>query len=233
MWFLPKKQNNLVAISCTPTGIACAWLCPSSKKSLYELKGYKRVSFDRFELINGYIHNPSVLDNQIISFLTKHALKNAYLVIGLRGASIYENIVHVPTTVTDPAAFVLQKKQQQIWAYHYLYSQDNAQATFYICSIPQSLLFQYKLLAIRHQLHIVNITTLSAAYLHAYMYGYGVAFRHSQLAYDMERAHILDNLVSQDIIKRSLVVPARYSNDIDHEITTLTPLFGLAVSQKG
>lgn len=234
MWLLPKKQSDLVTISCSDTAIACAWMCPRKEKLTYELKAYKRITLDRFELTNGYIHNPTSIENHITSFLTKHNLKNAFIAIALRGPMIYESIATLPTTVADPADIVLPKKQQQIWSYRYLYSQENAQATFYICSVAQSLLFQYKLLAIRQRLNLIGITTVSMAHLHAYTYGYGVAFRHSQLAYDMARCkNRIDDLVCPDVIRRRLIIPTRYVNDIEHELSTLTPLFGLAISQKG
>lgn len=233
MWLLTKKENDLVSISCTSHTIACAWMRSYKEKSLYmyELKGYKRIGLDRFELANGYIHNPTAIESHIASFLTKHALKNASISIGLRGPSIYENIVNVPSA-TDAIDAFLPKKQQQIGGYRYLYSQDNAQATFYVCSVPQSLLFQYRLLALRQQLNLVAITTLSMAYLSAYVYGYGAAFRHSQLAYDIARCKNFDDLVSLDSIRRCLTIPRHYSNELASELPIIIPLLGLAMSQK-
>lgn len=201
---------------------------------MYELKGYKRITLDSFELTNGYIHNPTAIENHITSFLAKHNLKNAFIAIALRGPRVYERIATLPTTVSDPTDAILPNKQQQIWSYRYLYSQENAQSTFYVCSIAQSLLFQYKLLAIRQRLNLISITTVSMAHLHTYTYGYGVAFRHSQLAHDMALCkNRIEDLVSPDVIRRRLTIPARYAHDVDHELPTLTPLFGLVISQKG
>ena len=234
MWFLPKKESNLVTISCSPTTIACAWITPVKEKAPYALKAYRRIPIERLELAQGYVHNPTQIDTYIASFLAKHNLQNACIALALRGPTIYETIATTPSTVHDPSDSLVPKKQQHIWSYRYLYSQDTAQATFYICSISQALLFQYKLCALRQKLNLIGITTTSMAYLHAYTHAYGVAFRHSQLARDMSRCNnSIDQLVPSDIIRRRLIVPSRYTSALDHELSSLTPLLGLAMSQTG
>ncbi len=95
-------------------------------------------------------------------------------------------------------------------------------------------MFQYKLFALRQKLNLIGITTISMAHLQAYTHSYGVAFRHSQLARDMSRCNnSIDQLVPADIVRRRLIVPSRYTSALEHEFSSLTPLLGLAMSQKG
>lgn len=228
-----KTQDELVTISCTPQTLACAWLKQIKKTMVYELKGYKRISCDHLELSQGYINNPTRIAQHIQSFLVKHKLRNPYISIGLRGQGIYEDLLTLPTASPDPIDIVLPRKQQQLWDYRYLYPHDNGHAAFYVCSISQSILFQYKLLAFRQQFNLIGITTLSMAYLHAYIYSYGQAFRHSQLGQDMARHNnIIDFIVPSDSVRRSLKISGHYGYDFEHELSTLAPLLGLAISER-
>src|SRR5579862_3421622 len=106
MWLMPKPQNKLVTISCTPTTLACAWLQASEKTATYDLKGYKRIT------LSDASHNPISIEKHVTSFLAKHKLEDACLSIGLRNPRVYENIIDLPTASPDPADILLPKKQQ-------------------------------------------------------------------------------------------------------------------------
>lgn len=234
MWQKKAYQpNDIVSISFTAEMLACAWLRPSIKSLMYELKAYKRVSLNHFEIAEGYIHNPTLLGKHISSFFEKHKLEGVYVSFGIQGAALYETIIHLPTANPDPCDIIVPKKQQHVWMYRYLYPEDNGHAAFYVCSIAQSLLLQYKLLAFRQHLNLLGITTVSMAYIHAYAHAYGNAFRHSQLGQDMVRhRHQFGSIVPADIMRRRLKVAAPYAYTLEHELSVLTPLLGLAVSER-
>lgn len=234
MWQKKAYQSNdIVSISFTADILACAWLRPSTKSLMYELKAYKRVCLNRFEAAGGYIHNPTLLGQHISSFFEKHKLEGSYVSLGIQGTALHEGIIYLPTGNPDPCDIIVPKKQQHVWMYRYLYPDENGHAAFYVCSISQSLLLQYKLLAFRQRLNLLSITTVSMAYVHAYAHAYGNAFRHSQLGQDLERHHHQFNaIVPGDIIRRRLKVSAPYAYALEHELSTLTPLLGLAVSER-
>jgi len=234
MWHQFKVRHELVSILCTPDTLACAWIRPSHSAHPFEVIAYKRISLTNLELAQGRICNPTRIGSHIVSFLTKHNLTNAYITLVLHGPMVHEELISMHTASPQPEEIPLQKKHQLVWNYRYLYSQDNAQAAFYVCGIPQPVLLHYKLLAIRHNLNVVSITTRSMAYLHVYTHVYGTAFRHSQLAYDMTRCdNRIDNLISREMITRNLAMPHVYTTHIDQELPLLTPLFGSWLSEQG
>lgn len=234
MWLQPSTSRELVTISCTPQQLACAWIQPAQGAYPYTLRAYKRIALNRLELAQGKLCNATLIEKHISSFLKKHDLANAYLTFALRGPELYEAIIDAPTTQPTMRDIPVPKKLHHVWDYRYLYTNDNAHAALYVCSISQALLLQYKLMAIRQHWQLLSITTISMGYIHAYVHSHGAAFRHSKLGHDLARCNNrLDAIVPDMIIRRQLAVPTRYAAELEQEMPTITPLLGLTMSEHG
>jgi len=219
MWPLPRRSNEIVAITFTPDRLQCGWIKTSRTKAPFTLMAYQNHIFHDFELLENIIFNPGVIRTLIRNFLTRNKITNASMVFSLHGPGVIERLMRMPSSSFDltqtPAALAHTK-----WDYRYLYPAEHNQFVFYIAGIKPEILFQYQLLAITGGLHLITITTHHTALLQIYYQLHGDAFRQSKLGVDMAVCdHNLRQLFNKETVHRMLAnAPTDVSSD---ELLTL------------
>jgi hypothetical protein len=229
MWSFPKYRNEFVAIIIQPTAITCSWITPSARNNaLYQLRAYQHTPLAHGTIINGILFNPTALQKTIRHFIHTHGLEHAFVACSSRGSAIPELCIDLPTASPKHIDFPLQRLNKLIWDYQYLYPKDNHHYTFYVCGISRHVLAHYQLLACAASLNLVLFTTEYMALLTVYKHMYGPAFRHTQLARDMEQNHHqLLNVLTTDTLRRLLTIHPSLSLNLEAERPLLLTALGL------
>lgn len=216
MWPIPPLEHELVSISFSSDAIICSWIQKTKTASApLILRAYQHYSLHNLECVRLIPFNFIEIKKHIHFFLSRYGLQNAFIVFCLDG--IAEKYVTLPTSTPHRTDFDMPKNNSIQWEYRYLYSDHDGQHIFYVYTVPQSLILQYKLLAIALQCNLIGITTKTAALLDAYKHIFGTAFRKSQLAVDMMRhdndirALITDDAVRRMVSFSSDVIKGEYS----------------------
>lgn len=228
MWPLPKLRNDIVSLSFTPSHVTCSWIKPTRAAAApYELIAHERIPLNNLELNQLIVFNPTSLQKKISAFVDKHNLHNASAAIALTGPQLVESIVQLHTTTPTRSDFRAPKLKSMVWDFRYLHPHEDGTNAFYVCGIPQRLLFQYKLFAMQLPLHVLQITTQQMALLRLYRHVHGSAFRPAQLARDMARTNNqLHDCITQEIMRR--VVYARTpSLNTQEELPSVATTVGL------
>lgn len=233
MKLIPPLHSELVSIIFQPHQLTLSQIQASHKKVQLDLCAYQQISLNDLELEKLIIYNPTRIKNYISTFLTKHKIKNAFVLFALSGFGLFERYVALSTPNAQPKDFKISELQQLNWEYTYVYPTDNAQSMYYVCGLPNKLLLQYQLLAITTRLNLLKITTKRMALHSIYKYMYGTAFRRSQLAIDMLRHNnMIEYLFSQDTLSRVVHIPTRIDVDKKMEIMNILSACGLITSDE-
>ncbi|HZW60631.1 MAG TPA: hypothetical protein VFF04_00215 [Candidatus Babeliales bacterium] len=232
MWPLPSIKSELVTISLTPDAISFSWMKASKKYGNVELQAYRNIPLTSFEYAHAIVFNPTLLKKYISQFLSEHKLTHAFVAISIAGPSITESIVEVSKLSPEPADFPFPKLKKLLWDYRYLYPDDNRFA-FYVCGISRQLLAQYQLLSLSIPINLIAITTQRIALLQVYRQQYGAAFRHAQLARDIQlHNNDVHSLFSQDTIRRHLHIKPSLMINLQEQQSALLVSFGLFLMGK-
>jgi len=208
MWPIPALEHKFVSVLFFPDALVCCWIDKNARDKIPMIRAYKRYSLDNFELLNGMIFNPTIIKKYINTFLHEYNLHDAFVVFSLHGPAVTEQFIAMPTATPHYTDFTIAKNARSTkWEYRYLYPYENGQFMFYVYSVPRSVILQYQLLAIGAHCNVIKMTTHTACILSAYEYMFGSAFRRSQLAVDMMRAHHkIDALISHDALHRMMKI---------------------------
>jgi len=221
-------NHEFVHISLSPEKLTCSWIAREPKKKSFVLKAFKSMRFEHREYEQSILFSPMRIGNWISAFLSMYNLQHALVTISIAGPHIVESIVDLPIASPKPTDFPFFKLQSLLWDYRYLYTKDNSRSAFYLCGIPQHILFQYKLLAIQASLNIITITTHRMALFYLYHYTKGPTFRASQLAQDMQmHNNQLDSYFSSDMLHRIVSVSPAVSTDFTQHSAHLAAAIGL------
>ena len=203
MWPIPALEQKFVTVLFSPEAVVCSWIEADHGVNALTLRAYKRYPLNNLELTHLTLFNPVLIKKYISSFLQQHNLVNAFVIFILHGPSLVEQFIAMPTSTPHRADFGIANNASVLWEYRYVYSNDQGQYVFYVYSVPQSLILQYKLLAIATQCNLITITTQTMALLSAYKNIFGAAYRRSQLAVDMMRCNNnVIEIITADALRR-------------------------------
>ena len=226
MWPLPPLNKSFVSVVFSPQNLTCSWIQRSNKKAPLTLRAHKQHNLQNLELEKSNVFNPTQIKQYIVNFLTTYNLKHSFVSFALSGPQIQEQFVTLTTATPHRDNFSVSNNPHMHWQWTYVYPNDAGKFTFYLCGIPQQLLFQYKLLASSTPLNLLTISTPRMALLQLYRFIYGSAFRHAQLAIDMQRYHnIIEQLFTHDTIARIVHIPEISNEKLLQHILTSCGLF--------
>lgn len=229
MW-TTRLQNELVSVIFSPQHLSCAWIKQSNKRSLFSLHAYQQIDLHSAELEQGILFNPTQIGKHISDFLSQYSLSNAFISFACSGPAIKEKFIVLQNPHPTRAHFNFPDNSHILWNWKYVYPRDNGLSTFYVCGFPQTVLLQYKLLAIKHSLNVITVTTPRMALLQLYKAIHGTAYRNTQLALDMQQHHnVIELLFSHDLIRRVIELPEQYNSE---KYAAILPACGLFVTQE-
>jgi hypothetical protein len=206
MWPLPTITNKLLAITCTPQEICCSLIRPTRIARRYELYAHHCFPLIHHEFEQLILFNPTRIRTYIQKVISQHQLENSSCVIALTGPSITQRIITIHESTPAYHQIVDPRLKGLVWDYYYLYPEDDSRHALYVTGIKQALLLQCTLLFLQLPLHLIGITTESMALLYAYKQIYGSAFRSTQLACDMKKQVSLHELISNELMRRTLAI---------------------------
>jgi len=224
MWPIPALKNEFVCIFFSSDTIACGWIQKSTTNSAsLILRAYQRYALDNFESVHLIPFNPTKIRKYISSFLYEHNLHNAFVTFCLDG--IMEHYIALPTSTPVRTDFNMPTTSDMQWEYRYVYSDHEGNHIFYVYAVAQSLMLQYKLLAMGGECNLIRIAPKAVALLDAYKNIFGVAYRKSQLAVDMmQHDNNIQELMSRDAVRRMVSFSSDFAQD-DSVIAAMCGMF--------
>lgn len=219
-----RSRHNALAILCSPRVIIGASLSQKPSSPQLQLHALFHKKLDHLELEQLTLFNPTAIGALIASWQTQ---SNAPLLCALHGPGLQEQMIFLHTPHPDKGQLPVSHAPHWQWHHTYLYSVDH-QHCFYLCGIKKSILFQYQLMAINHNLPLSLLTTERMALLHCYKQLCGTTFRSSQLANDMTTYHNrVERLFFKDDLARILQIPSQITipDDLILPLLTLCGLF--------
>jgi len=231
MWPLPPLERELVTFTIYPNALVCSWITPKSPTTaIPSYSGYKHHTLSPFEITHSLVCNPTHIKTLMSDFLTQHNKRNALISLCLAGNQLYHYYLALPTAHPKATDFGIAPSSTTQWGYRFMYHNDEGLAVFYVYKIPKSLLLQYQLIAIAEQLNLISITTNHMALYAAYKAVFGNAFRQSQYALDMMKAHNnAENIITYDALKRMIAIPQHAQKET--ETSYLATSYGLFMMQ--
>jgi hypothetical protein len=228
MLHLPTLHNEIVGIAYTPTTITCSWIKAVPSTSVYTLMAYRRTTLDPAIIHRSFLFNPTIIRQHIAAFIQAHNLTQAYVLFSLSGPGIIHDFIPQVTSQPQPHDISLTGLTKAAWDMQYLYQHDNGAYVFYICGMKRELIAQYALLAATTHLNLIAITTHFIPLLRVYYHTHGAAFRHTQLAADMQLSNNqLERIITADSIRRVLRIVPTNNFSLDHELPFLINALGL------
>lgn len=222
---------KLVSIQITPSHISCALIEGTTTQQL-RVRAYETTPFTNLECEKLVIFNQPRLRAIIGNFIRTHNMQNAYATCALTGPNIFEGMISQPTPHPKPEDFSLARSKHHVWDYQFLYPHENGSSMFYVCGIPHTLLFQYRLLAQSLDLRIARITTRRMALLHAYEHVQGAAYRPAQLAVDMmQHNNMIEELFTRDLFHRLIYADPALASASPQAIPDMLTASGLYVAE--
>lgn len=161
MWLNNKSVNDIVALAFKPQCLAFAHIRKTHTQVPYTMLRYKQTAFNNLELEKQIIFNPTHIGKYISTLLCEYGLGNADIRMSLEGPTIFETL----SATAEPGADELDMQLKNLVWEDIVIPLDSTASIRYVCGISRELLFQYKLLAIKHALNITCITTSNAALL--------------------------------------------------------------------
>lgn len=204
-----RKQSvhDAFTLIFSPTSILGAWLTKRSSSPQFIVQQLYQQKLNHLELEKLTIFNPTQIGSLITSWYKKSG-KSMPLLAALYGPALEEHILLLHNAHPNSNQFPISHAPHWHWEYTYLYSVDHRHC-FYLCGIKKSLIFQYQLMAILHQLPLAILTTERMALLHCYRFLFGSAFRAAQLATAMiSHNNRIENLFSVDDLPRIVHIPS-------------------------
>lgn len=216
MWPMFAFAHKFVAIFFTEDALSCYWMEKTDQGAApLTLRAYKSYPLNNLELEHLILFNPTVIKKHITSFLQEHDLSDAFVAFALQGPAVTEQFIAMPTSTPHRTDFTISNSAHVLWEYRYLYPNDDGQFVFYVYSVPQSVVLQYKLLAIAMQCNLITMTTQTMALLSAYQHMFGSAFRRSQLAIDMMRCNNnIGEVFTMDALRRMVNISILHTDII-------------------
>lgn len=225
--------NDIAAIIIDDNKLILNWIKPRSNSNkgiqAFQLKAHKTIALQDPKS-QSQLFNLTALKKHILDFLTAHKIKHAQVVMGLSTAGIIEQFVTCTNATPSNHDFALPSGCL-VLDYVYLYPNDTGAFTFYVCSIRQEHLLQYKLLAIAANLNLRTIIPSRMALLQLYHTVQGAAFRYSSLGVAMQQNNNnVEHLSSNETIHRLLRINSDVSINFTEQTLYLKTTLGLALS---
>lgn len=231
MWPIPPLEHELITISFSPNNLVLSWIQKNTTNNApLQFTAYERHELHNLELEKLILFNPTRIGQLIKDFLSRHNKHNAFIAFSLRGESLTEKFITLPTSHPKTTDFGITQSSNFLWGYRFMYHNHDGQAVFYLYKIPRSLLLQYKLLAIAMNINLIMISTHHMTYFNAYKNIFGLSFRQTQFGLDMMgNNNKIENLLSADILQRMITpLPNILVSD---ERTYLANAYGLFTTQ--
>lgn len=231
MWRFTRVSNERITFVINTDQLSCAWITRSNKQTPLILRAYKKFPLTNFEITPTSIASPYAIASHIKQFLKNYNMLDAEVTLSIAQSHNTQHIATLSHANPQLNEFLIQGQKHALWDYQYLYPTETNQHVFYVCSINQSLLLQYKLIAIQTNINLVAITTQYAALLTLYSYMYGAAFRRSQLALDMVKYNNkIEHLFNLEMVKRIITYSDHHTDDLRDTLNILTSC-GLYISE--
>lgn len=157
MWLYKQTVKDVVVLAFKPQYLAYAHFKKSNNKTPYSMNGYTLIPFTNLELEKQIVFNPTSIGKQLNTLLHEHKTQGTDIRISIEGPTIFEMLATQDTIVEDAYA---QQLKNLVW--HDMPLWNNSK---YICGISREHLFQYQLLAIKHNIPITCLTTSNMALL--------------------------------------------------------------------
>lgn len=216
----------------SPHSLTYGWLKQSQKTRMLTLCAYKKT------ILNGDVDaqvffNPTSIGTALSSFLKEYNIPNPTVSCAFTSPLVTERLTTKAHATPHPGTLIMPHTQHTLWDYQYMYPTDTNEYVFYICAVTQPFLLQYKLMAIKHQLHLLTTTSQTAALLQLYRFVYADAFRSTQLGFDMKRCNNNPELLfSSEMLNRIITIPPHIPITISQEKSALLTMCGLFVSER-
>lgn len=185
MW---HTRNRLCTISFTAQEIAFCIFSTTTSRPI-TICAHETHALENNEIVDLRLFHFTRIKQIITNFAKKHALKNTPVLFGLHGPGLLEQRIISADNAPKHKSCELAGKKNYVWDQCYVHPTHDGNFAFYACALPQSLLFQYKLLAIACGLNVTHITTHRLALLHAYKHVHHAAFRPAQLGVHLTEKH--------------------------------------------
>lgn len=202
--------NSILALSGSPGQLVGTLLAPGGAGRII-VQRLQRVPLTHCELEGLVLFNPTTIAQQIMHWY-RITNKDTPLLLALSGPAIVEKLIPLPTTHPTIDQLPIQHAPDWHWQWRYLYSIDDMHY-FYLAGIRRSILFQYQLMALTHQLPLRVIMPGTMALLSLYRHKSGASYRASQLAEHLNRAGRIERLFTTDDLERLAQLPAGVTID--------------------
>lgn len=156
MKFFQKKSQKFVTILINSNEINCFIFSQEDKNKIYFiLHEHKCMPIENLEILNSNIFNFSIIENFIISFISKNNLKNPFTYILLSGIISKHQILHAKDFEKISDFF-----DTNLYSLDF-FEIDNIKNNkkYFVSAIPFWLIFQYSILAMNCNLNLVSIMT--------------------------------------------------------------------------
>jgi len=183
-----QKHNDHIVASFAPQGLSLSIVRHVPSKidlPSFKLLAFQEISFSHHEYDQGNIFNPSSIARAITHFLATHKKQSTPIVFIIDGNHIDQKIVSCVSASPSKDTF---KVDEKLHSFNYLYVYPEASGTFsfYTCSIPHTILMQYKLLAIANKLNLQAISTRTMAHFSLYRLLQGSTYSQTALGMLLE-----------------------------------------------
>lgn len=159
MW----SRSKLVTVVIQPSALYMQWFEESPKKLLIP-RAWDIQSLDALQVEGSIVFNLTFFVQTLAGFLKKHALKNAFVSIGLGQGMVWEQLRWA--TNRNPN-FDEGEQHALTWnSVHVVSDEDVSNHLFYLFGSAREVLFQYQLLAFQVPCKILCITSQKRALLH-------------------------------------------------------------------
>jgi hypothetical protein len=165
MWLHKQTIKDFVALAFKPQYLAYAHIKKTDNHIPYAMINYKLIPFTNLELENQIIFNPTSIGKHLNTLLHENKLSGTDLRISISGPTIFEKIISPDIVLEETDETQLKNL---IWHDTPIFNNNQQDSSRYICGISRELLFQYQLLAAKHNLNITCITTSTMALLNSY-----------------------------------------------------------------
>lgn len=229
--FFSSPTTHLVTAVLSPHYAACSWIEQHKQQQTLVLKAYDEMPLDS-HLDTETLYNPTAIGRFFAHFVHRYKLSNSAFSCAFTSPLVTERLTTKTHATPQPHTLTLSHTQNTVWDYYYLYPTETNEYVFYVCALTQSLLLQYKLMAMKHNLPLFVTTSQTAALFNLYRHIHATTFRASQLGIDMQRCNnnpllLFTGDTLNRIITRTTTVPPLS----DHAQSLLLTMCGVAFSE--
>lgn len=186
MWPLPPLNHKTVHIIVKPEQASCYYINQNSNQQPYVVASQQ---YELSTITPNIMHNPTVLQQAINSFLSANELQHSFAHIVLCRPLIEEQLVRHHNSYAQLEDLITVDRQMD---YHHSYiGPDGQQFLFYISGIARPLLLQLKMLPNHIPLHLQTVRSPLSTQYECYNKLHASNFNQTQLVQDIDKEKIM------------------------------------------